>query len=140
MEGEFVAILAAQRVGSRAGLQEQPLVAVSHLHDGQRGGRVDLAYQHGSAILLEHALGLGRGGSGIDRIFRHDVQLAPHDAAALVDFFHGQFHTEGGVSAERAEKAGQRREMADFDLFGLAVADGRKSDCGGAGKGGARFQ
>ena len=44
------------------------------------------------------------------------------------------------IGAERAEKSGQRREMADFDLVGLAVADRRKSECRCAGKGGAGFQ
>ena len=68
VERVSVAVLAAQRVGARAGLNEQPLVAGGHLHDGQRGGRIDLAHQHGSAVLLEQALGLGRGGGGIDRI------------------------------------------------------------------------
>ena len=38
MEGIFVAVLAAQRVGARADLHEQPLVALGDLHDGQRGG------------------------------------------------------------------------------------------------------
>ena len=40
---------------------------------------------------------------------------------AGVDLFLGQSHAELGIGAERAEKAGQRREVADLDLVGLAV-------------------
>src|SRR6202035_3568902 len=36
--------------------------------------------------------------------------------------------------------AGQRREVADLDLFGLAITDRRKSERRGAGKGGAGLQ
>jgi len=52
-------------------------------------------------------------------------QLAAHHAAGLVDFFFGLLEAELGVGAERAEKAGQRREMADLDLVGGGVEGGR---------------
>ena len=44
-----------------------------------------------------------------------------------------------GVSAERAEKAGQRRQVADLDLV-LRTQDRRKSERRSAGKSGAGFQ
>jgi hypothetical protein len=83
---------------------------------------------------------LGGGGRRIDRIFRGDVELPAHDAAGRVDFFLRHAKAELGIGAERAEKTGQRRQMADFDLLGLAADDGRKSDRGCAGKGSAGFQ
>src|SRR6202035_3076858 len=61
-------------------------------------------------------------------------------AAGRVDFFLGEPHAELGVGAERAEKAGQRREVADLDFLGLAITDRRKPQRRGTGKGGAGFQ
>ena len=39
-----------------------------------------------------------------------------HDAAGRVDLFGRHLHAELGVAADRAEKAGQRHQMADLDL------------------------
>jgi len=64
----------------------------------------------------------------------------PITPPGLVDFFFGHSHAERGIGAERAEKAGQRRQVADPDLLGLAVTDRRKSQRRGAGKGGASLQ
>ena len=140
VEGVAVAALAAQRVGAGAGREEHFLVALGDLHDGQRRGRGDFAEQHHGAILLDHALGLGRGGRGIDRVFRHQVDLLAHDAAGRVDLFGGELHAELGIAADRAEKAGQRRQMSDFDFGGLGADDRRKSQGGSAGKRGAGLQ
>ncbi len=140
VEGVAVAVLAAQRVGAGAGREEHLLVALGDLHDGQRRGRGDFAEQHHRAILLDHALRLGRGGRGIDRVFRHQVDLLAHDAAGLIDLFRGEFDAELGVAADRAEKAGQRHEMSDLDPGGLGADDRRKSQRGSAGKRGACLQ
>ena len=140
MEGVAVAVLAAQRVRAGADLHEQLLVARRDLHDRRRRRGIDLAHQHGRAILLQHALSLGRGGRRIDRVFRRDVQLAAHDAAGLVDLFFGLLDAELCVGAEGAEKAGQRRQMADLDLVGLAADDRRHTNRGYAGEGRAGFQ
>ena len=76
VEGVAVAVLAAQRVGAGADREEHLLVALGDLHDGQRRGGSDLAEQQHRAVLLDHALRLGRGGGGIDRVFRDQVDLA----------------------------------------------------------------
>ena len=135
-----VAVLAAQHVGARADLHEEALVARRHLHDGHRRGGADLAHQDGGAVLLEHALGLGGGRGRVDRVFRDDVELAPHDAAGLVDLLLGHAEAELGVGAERAEEAGQRRQMPDLDLVGLAARNGWKPERVGARYRGTAFQ
>src|SRR6266436_5203733 len=61
-------------------------------------------------------------------------------ATGLVDFLLRHANAELGIGAERAEKAGQRRQVADLYLLGLAVDDRRKSERRRAGKGGAGFQ
>ena len=103
-------------------------------------GRIDLAHQHGRAVLIEHALRLGRGGGGIDRVFRDDLDLASHDAAGLVDLLLGHSDAQLGVGAERTEKAGQRREVADLDLVRLRADDRRKAESERAGQCGAALQ
>ena len=40
---------------------------------------------------------------------------------ACVDLFLGHADAERGIVAERAEKTGQRREVADLDLVGLGA-------------------
>ena len=140
VERVAVAILAAQRVRARAGREEHLLVALGDLHDGQRRGGRDFAEQQHRAVLLDHALRLGRGGRGIDRVFRHQVDLFAHDAAGCVDLLGRHLHAELGVAADRAEEAGQRHQMADLYACGLGAEDGRRSDRGRAGKGGAGLQ
>jgi hypothetical protein len=128
VEGVAVAVLAAQHVRARADLQEQALVARRHLHDGLRRGRVDLAHQELDAVALEHALRLGRGGRRIDRVLRHHVELAPHHAARRVDLLGGHLDAHHGVLAERAEKAGERREVPNLDRARLRAHDRRKAE------------
>jgi hypothetical protein len=62
--------------------------------------------------------------------------MMPPDA--LISSRH--LHAELGVAADRAEEAGQRHQMADLYSRGLCAEDGRRSDRGGAGKGGAGLQ
>ena len=123
----LVAAFAAQFVGIAAGVDENALVAARHLCDRQTGGRGNFTDQHDRAIALEQALRLGRSGGGIDRVFRDQFKLATHDAAGPIDLLdrHGDAHH--GIFTERAEEAGQRRQMADLDFVGL-----RTHDCGKA--------
>jgi hypothetical protein len=92
------------------------------------------------AVLLDHALRLGGGGGGVDRVFRDQVDLLAHDAAGGVDFLRRHPDPELCVTADRAEKAGERHQMADLDARCLRADDGGKSECGRARQGGAGLQ
>ncbi len=122
------AMLAAQHVRARTEGQEQALVALGDLGDGQGRGRADLAHDVLDPVALQHALRLGRGVLGVDRVLRADVEHAPADAAGGVDLLHGKLHAPHRILAERAEKAGHRRQVADADRPRLRAHDGRHAD------------
>ena len=126
VEHVALAILAAQRVGVAAGVDEQGLGARGDLRDGQaRGGR-DFADDAGDLVALDHALGLGRGGLRIDRILLQQLDLAAHHAARGVDLLDREIGGHHGVFAERSEKAGARRQMAELDDIGGLGAQNRR--------------
>ncbi len=127
VEHVALAILAAQRVGIAAGIDEQRLVARGDLRDGQaRGGR-NLADDAGDLVALDHAFGLGRCGLRVDRVFLEQFDLAAHHAARRVDLFHREVDRHHGIFAERPEKAGARRQMTDSDdVGGLRAQNGRR--------------
>ena len=128
VEHVAVARLAAQLVRIAAGVEEQDPVALRDLRDREARCRADLADDRDHLVALDQALRLGRCGLRIDAVFGDQVDLAAVDAAARIDFFNRQVHAHHGVLAERAEKTGQRCQMAEAYRVGLAADDGRKSD------------
>jgi len=56
------------------------------------------------AILLEHALRLGRGGRRLTESSEDQVDLLAHDVRRLVDLFGGSFTPKLGIAADRARK------------------------------------
>jgi hypothetical protein len=100
----------------------------------------DFAEQHHRAVLLQHALRLGGGGGGVDRVFREQVDLLAQNAARRIDLLRRELCAQLRVAADHAEKAGQRCQMPDPDLLRLGLHDGGKPKHGRASEGCARLQ
>src|SRR6185437_11811499 len=83
--------------------------------------------QDRGAVLLDHSLRLGGGDRRVDRILGHHLDLAAHDAARGVDLLLGLADAEQRIAAQRAEKAGERRQMADLDDLRSGAEDGGKT-------------
>src|SRR3954467_424822 len=65
---------------------------------------------------------------------------APHPAAAGVDLVGRHLHGHDGVFAERAEKTGPGRQVADADGVGLRPNDRRHADAGEGRQAAGPFQ
>ena len=66
---------------------------------------------------------------GLTEVLLQQLDLAAHHAAGGVDLLHREVDRHHGVIAERAEKAGARRQMADLDdVGGLGAQNGRRGN------------
>src|SRR5262249_12442573 len=66
--------------------------------------------------------------------------LAAHHAAGGVDLLLGHSEAQLRVGTKSAKEAGERRQVPDLDLVGLAARDARKSESIGAGESSAALQ
>ncbi len=127
MEHVAVAVLAAQCVRIGAGVDEQRLGPAGDLRDRQRRGGGNLTDDTGDLVALDHALGLGRGGLGIDRVFLQQLELAAVDAAGGIDLLGGEVGRHDAVLAERAKEAGARRQVSEADRIRRLRQDDRRA-------------
>jgi hypothetical protein len=133
VEHVLIAARAAHGVGIAAGIDKHGLQPVRHLADGEtRGGR-NLADDHRHLVALDQPLRLRGGGLRVDRVFHDEFDLAAEHAAAIVDLLRSELHAHDGIFAERPEKAGQRRQVADADGVGLRPDDRRRGNAGQQG-------
>ena len=80
------------------------------------------------------------GGLRVDRILDDELDLAAQNAAGGVDLLDCELHPHLREFAERAEEAGDRREVPDADHISLRLDDGRHSDSDHRGRAGRSFQ
>ena len=78
----------------------------------------NLADDAGDLVALDHALGFGGGSLRIDRVLFQQFDLLAHHAARCVDLLNGKVDRHYRILAERAEKPGARRQVADPDDVG----------------------
>ena len=71
---------------------------------------------------------LGRRRLRIDAVLGDQLDLATDDPARRVDFLDGERDAHHRILAERTEKAGARRQMAQPHRVGLAAHDCREPD------------
>jgi hypothetical protein len=129
---EHVAIagLAAELVGVAAGVEEDDPVSLCDLRDGKARCRADLTDDRGDLVALDQSLRLGRRRLRIHAVLGDQLDLAPHDAAAGIDFLDGERDAHHCILAERAKEASARCKVAEANRVGLTA-----DNCGKAERG-----
>ena len=125
------ALVAGDRVGERHGRGGKACVALSDLADGQRRAGVHRAGQEIDLRHLEELLGFLHRDVGVGLLVLVDrLDLAPEDAALVVDLLDRQVDAPLHLLADARVGAGQRRDDADLDRARLCECAGGGEGCG----------